>query len=223
MPTYSITDRDGRQICTVPLVLAPVELSGLETSSGQNIVTVASTANLYPGMPVAFPNIPAGAFIHSIKDSTTIELMRSVFTAGAWSTSTANAQATASAAGMTGHAYGYHHACHIELAYAMGMWRNLHSSNTNNGSPSILGALGESVAHQTFGIGVALVPTAGAWGSGLYGATNADIRVSDTLAATPAKRDNGERWGYRPFVQTAGAVSNISARPDWSVVLTNNA
>lgn len=217
--TYDIIDRDGREISTFGNVLVPVALTGVQTTSGSNLVTVDSTTALFPGMSVALPNIPAGAFIHAVKDSTTIELLRSVFTSGAWSTVAANANASASASSMTGYAYGYHFACIIEQAYAMGMWRNLHSSNVGNGQMTVnVGT--EALVHQTYGEGVALVPTAGTWASAVFGATAADIRVSDDLAATPTKRDNGERWGVRPFVLTGGALAHVPARPDWSAVCT---
>ena len=170
-------------------------------------------------MPVAIPNIPAGAFIHAVKDSTTIELLRSVYASGAWTTVSANANATAAATSMTGHAYGYHFACIIEQAYAMGMWRNLHGSRalvqTQLGS-----ATPEIRYNDMYGRGVAVVPTAFTVNAaGLVGNAG-EVRTSDDLAASPVKRHNGEIWGVRPFVQTGGALSHVPARPDWSVVLS---
>lgn len=217
--TYTISDRDATVITEVPLVLAPVALTGVETTSADNLVTVASTTGLFPGMAVAIPNIPAGAFIHAVKDSTTIELLRSVYASGAWTTVAANANATASDTGLTGHAYGYHFACIIEQAYAMGMWRNLHGSRaivqTQVGS-----ATPEIRYNDMYGRGVAVVPTAFTVNAtGLVGNAG-DVRTSDDLAASPAKRHNGEVWGVRPFVQTGGALSHVPARPDWSVVLS---
>lgn len=219
--TYTISDRDGRAITEVPLVLAAVPLTGVETSSGSNLVTVASVTGLYPGMPVAIPNVPAGAFIHAVKDSTTIELLRSVYSNGAWTTVAANANATATATGMTGHAYGYHFACIIEQAYAMGMWRNLHTSRAI-GISQTTSTNREVQANELFGKGVAVVPSGGTWSAQVFSPTSSGsvIATSDDLAASPAKRHNGEIWGVRPFVQTSGALSHIAARPDWSVVLS---
>lgn len=217
--TYTITDRDGRTITEVPLVLALVALSSVETTSGSNLVTVGSTTGLYPGMPVAIPNVPAGSFIHAIKDSTTIELLRSVFSSGAWTTVAANANATATDTGLSGHAYGYHPGCLIEQAYAMGMWRNLHASRALV-QTQLATATPEMRYNDMYGRGVAVVPTAFTVNSvGLVGNAG-EVRVSDDLAASPAKRHNGELWGMRPFVQTAGALSHIAARPDWNVVLS---
>lgn len=217
--TYDIIDRDGRQITSFGNVLGMVALTDVETNSGSNLVTVASTANLYPGMAVALPNVPHGCFIQAVRSGTVIELYRSTFASGAWTTVAANANASGSATGMTGHAYGYHPLCVIETAFAMGMWRNLHTSNTGLGSVGInTASFTEMTAHDTFGRGVALVPTAGTVTTGVYSATAVDVRTSDALAASPAKRHNGEIWGLRPFVLTGGVQCHVVARPDWSVV-----
>jgi len=223
--TYKLKDSNGRELCSIPSVLTPVALSGVATdaSSNKNLVTVTSTANLFPGMPVAIPGMPFGCFIHSILSSTQIELWRSEFNraTGVWTTSAANADATKTATGQTGYAYGYHPACVIELAYAMGMWRNLHSSDTSNGSPTIVGAYGENLAHETYGEGVAIVPTTGTVATGLYAMTAGDVRTTDTLAATPLKRHNGELHGLRPFVHTSGLLSHIAANPQHHVFLSS--
>ena len=222
--TYKLKDNNGRELCSIPSVLTPVALSGVATdaSSNKNLVTVASTANLFPGMPVAIPGMPFGCFIHSILSSTQIELWRSEFNraTGVWTTSAANADATKTATGQTGYAYGYHPACVIELAYAMGMWRNLHSSDTANGQPAYSNI--EYLSHDTYGEGVAIVPTTGTvTGAGLYSMTAGDVRTSDTLAATPLKRHNGELHGLRPFVHTSGLLSHIAANPQHHVFLSS--
>lgn len=215
--TYDIIDRDGREISSMGSVLAPVALTGVETTSASNIVTVASTASLYPGMPVAIPNVPAGSFIHAIVGSTSIELLRSVFSSGAWTTVAANANATASDTGLSGHAYGFHWACIVAQDYAMGMWRNLHASRSM-GQTNFASTLNEVRYHDAYGRGVAIVPTAGSWSGTVYTPSASDMRISDDLAASPAKRHNGEMWSVRPFVLTGGAVAHIPARPDWCAV-----
>lgn len=229
--TYKLKDSNGRELCSIPSVLTPVALSGVETdaASNKNLVTVASTANLFPGMPVAIPGMPFGCFIHSILSSTQIELWRSEFNraTGVWTTSAANADATKTATEQTGYAYGYHPACVIELAYAMGMWRNLHSSDTSNGwSGSNPGTFSEFLSHDTYGEGVAIVPTAGVVSpvgvaAGLYIMSAGDVRTTDTLAATPLKRHNGELHGLRPFVHTSGLLSHIAANPQHHVFLSS--
>ena len=221
--TYKLKDSNGRELCSIPSVLTPVALSGVETnaSSNKNLVTVESTANLFPGMPVAIPGMPFGCFIHSILSSTQIELWRSEFNraTGVWTTSAANADATKTATGQTGYAYGYHPACVIELAYAMGMWRNLHSSDTALGNP--VNSANEYLSHDTYGEGVAIVPTTGTVATGIYTMTAGDVRTTDTLAATPLKRHNGELHGLRPFVHTSGLLSHIAANPQHHVFLSS--
>lgn len=109
----------------------------------------------------------------------------------------------------------------IELAYAMGMWRNLHSSNTSNGLAAIVNTYDEHLSHDTYGEGVALIPTTGTFASGLYSMTACDVRTTDTLAATPLKRHNGELHGLRPFVHTSGLLSHIAANPQHHVFLSS--
>jgi len=218
--TYDIIDRDSREITSLASVLSPVTLSSVSTTSTSNEVTVASTTGCYPGMPVAIPGVPPGSFIHAVKSSTVLVLWRSDWdtSTGVWTTSAANANATATASGLTGHAYGYHPACIMAQTYALGMWRNLHDSNGGNALVTFLNTSVEQVEHDTYGRGVALVPTAGSMSASGYLATDVAIRTSDTLAATPVKRHNGEIWGVRPFVQTGGLLSHVPANPEWSVI-----
>ena len=224
--TYKLKDYNGRELASITSVLAPVALTGVSVSSTSNLVTVDTTTGCYPGMPVAIPNVPAGSFIHAVKSSTVLELWRSAWdtSTGVWTTSAANANATDTASSLTGHAYGYHPSCIMAQTYAMGMWRNLHDSNTSGGIVNHVDTWNENVAHDTFGAGVAIVPTAGIWGSGglagIYFATAGDARVSDTLAATPVKRHNGEIWGVRPFIHTSGFLSHVAANPEHHIHLS---
>ena len=229
--TYKLKDSNGRELASITSVLAPVALTGVSVSSTSNLVTVDSTTGCYPGMPVAIPNVPAGSFIHAVKDSTTLELWRSDWntSTGVWTTSAANANATATASSLTGHAYGYHPSCIMAQTYAMGMWRNLHDSNSSNGSPAFIdsiygntigSAYGEFVAHDTYGNGVAIVPTSGSISAGGYVMSTASPRLSDTLAETPVKRHNGEIWGVRPFIHTSGFLSHVAANPEHHIHLS---
>jgi len=220
--TYKLKDSNGRELASITSVLAPVALTGVSVSSTSNLVTVDSTTGCYPGMPVAIPNVPAGSFIHAVKSSTVLELWRSAWdtSTGVWTTSAANANATATASSLTGHAYGYHPSCIMAQTYAMGMWRNLHDSNSSNGTATVVGAYGENVAHHTYGNGVAIVPTAGSVSTGLYLASTAEPRLSDSLSATPVKRHNGEIWGVRPFIHTSGFLSHVSANPEHHIHLS---
>lgn len=221
--TYKLKDSNGRELASIISVLAPVALTGVSVSSTSNLVTVDSTTGCYPGMPVAIPNVPAGSFIHAVKSSTVLELWRSAWdtSTGVWTTSTANANATDTASSLTGHAYGYHPSCVMAQTYAMGMWRNLHASRSL-GNSQVSTSFKEVTSNELFGRGVAIVPSGGTWSGQIFTPTSSGstVAASDDLAASPAKRHNGEIWGMRPFVQTAGALSHIAARPDWNVVLS---
>lgn len=223
--TYKLKDSNGRELASITSVLAPVALTGVSVSSTSNLVTVDTTTGCYPGMPVAIPNVPAGSFIHAVKSSTVLELWRSYWdtSTGLWTTSATNANATATASNLTGHAYGYHPSCIMAQTYAMGMWRNLHSSNTSNGFFGNTTAYSEFIAHETYGEGVAIVPTAGVvgiFGNGVYTMSAGDVRTTDTLAATPLKRHNGEIWGVRPFIHTSGFLSHVAANPEHHIHLS---
>ena len=112
--------------------------------------------------------------------------------------------------------FGFNPVAIVELAYAMGMWRNLHSSRaagiwglaSNN-----LNSFAETQYSDVFGEGVAIVPTAVTGGPGGLGATAGNIRTSDTLEATPLKRHNGELHGAYIIVSQYGYQSVVQALP----------
>ncbi len=185
---YEIRDRAGRLLCTVPSVLDAVELSGVSTAAGSNILTVTSTTGVYPGLAVFCAGIPRGAFINAVRSATELELYASVFnaTTGVWTTSAANAQATASATGLKAQAQGF---CPVPITvwFAEGCWRNLHSAS-----------------YALLGPGVGVVPTAGTFTNGVYAPTAANIVPSDNLATTPLKRHEGVPRSVWLFVSTGG-------------------
>lgn len=223
---YTYFDAQGQER-TIYNVLDPKALSGVATnvtSGTENLVTVTTTEGLFPGMAVAIPNIPQGAFIHAIRSSTIIELWATAWnaTTGVFTTSAANANATAAATGLTGHALGFSPRCIVSLAYAMGTWRNTHTSNVSNqtaawfqinsGSSTAIQS-DELLAHQTFGKGAALIPTAGTVASGVYTPTAFTPQFTDELATVPLKRHNGELWGVYLLVSSLGHISNVQAIP----------
>ena len=215
MAKYLLKDDNGRTLATLPNVLDPVPLAGVETTSSSNLVTVTSTTGLYAGMAVSIPNIPGGAFIHAVKSATIIELWASAWnaTTGVFTTSAANAQATAAGSDLVGSAQGFNPRCRVSEFYARGTWRNLHASNSHGGQ--IVGPSGfELTTGQQFGSGVAIVPSTGAVSSGVYVQTAASIAVSDALAATPMKRHNGEPWSFYILVHTGGHQSVVPADPE---------
>lgn len=207
--TYLLKDSNGTTIATLPGVLDVVALTGVATnvtSGTENQVTVASTTGLYPGMPVSIPNIPDGAFIHAIRSSTVIELYRSAWnaTTGEFTTSAANANATAAASGLLGHAHGFDARCLVTRFYARGTWRN-----------TVRAPGFQAVAWvEATGSGQLPFTTEPAYsGTTLSGVTP---RVSDELKATPLKRHNGEPWACRLVVHSGGHLSTVPADPDYT-------
>jgi hypothetical protein len=213
MAKYLLKDNNGRTLATLPGVLDPVALTGVETSSSSNLVTVASTTGLYAGMAVSIPNIPAGALIHAVKSTTVIELWASSWDAtnGVFTTSAANANASATATGMLGSAQGFNARCRVSEFYARGTWRNTHRLSTNFGAGTFAGAGSTGLSS---GSGQAFIPSAKTITTGYYTITNGDMVATDELAATPLKRHNGEPWSFYIVVHTSGHQSIIPAAPD---------
>lgn len=205
---FEIRDRSGRLLRSVPNVLAPVALTGVSTTSASNILTVASTTGVYPGMGVNAPNIPSGAFVHAVKSATELELWASAFnaTTGVWTTSAANAQATDNGSSMLAYAGGG--AVEVTKWYAEGCWQNLHQTSSHGiYSGTISGTLTDgsaAFARQGFGVGLAVLPTAGTVSSGVYVPTAVELIKSDHLQATPIKRHEGVPRGVWILVSTGG-------------------
>lgn len=210
---------------TIPSVLTPVKLTSVATNATagtKNHVTVNSTAELFPGMPFACPNIPPGSFIHAIKSDTVVELWASAWnaTTGVFTTSAANAEATAAATGQIAYASGFCPRTIVHATYAMGTWRNLSSIYSAGFGPvdivTMSASLTESagaLARQRFGSGMAVLPTAGTITNGNYIPTAYELIKSDDLQATPLKRHNGEPWGFYILVSTGGFQSLVQALP----------
>jgi hypothetical protein len=216
--TYLLKDANGTTLATLPSVLEPVSLTGVATnvtSGTENQVTVASTTGLFPGMPVSIPNIPEGSFIHAIRSATVIELFRSAWnaTTGVFTTSAANANATAAASGLLGQAHGFDPRCLIAAMYARGTWRNKHKAVSKNFYiyPSGFAIIEASPT------GAPLIPTTFTYANGAATMTAGEMRVSDELAATPLKRHNGEVWACRYVVHTGGHVSIVPGDPSYTL------
>lgn len=193
---FEIRDRSGRLLRSVPNVLAPVALTGVSTTSASNILTVASTTGIYPGMGVNAPNIPNTAFVHAVKSATELDLWASAFnaTTGVWTTSAANAQATANGSSMLAYAGGG--AVEVTKWYAEGNWRNIFRG-TAGGVPGTTAPPGyvPMVTHTLNNGGSStwtLYPN-----SILYA-------TSDDYAATPLKRHEGVPRSVWILISTGG-------------------
>ena len=207
---------------TVANVLEPVELTEVDVTSGDTFISVAEASVVYPGQAIMGPGIPLGSFVHSVQKSTgnptKLNLMRSSFnrTTGVWTTSAANATTDVSVTGTTAMVFGFSPVAIVELAYAMGMWRNLHSSHASGlygTSSSAAATYNETQYSDVFGEGVALVPTAVTVGLSGLAVSGGNIRTSDTLEATPLKRHNGELHGAYIIVSQYGYQSVVQALP----------
>ena len=207
---------------TVANVLEPVELTEVDVTSGDTFISVAEASVVYPGQAIMGPGIPLGSFVHSVQKSTgnptKLNLMRSSFnrTTGVWTTSAANATTDVSVTGTTAMVFGFSPVAIVELAYAMGMWRNLHTSRASGVygiSSNQFNTLVETQHSDVYGEGVAIFPTAVTAGSGGLYAASGTIRTSDTLEATPLKRHNGELHGAYIIVSQYGYQSVVQALP----------
>lgn len=225
MPSFKIF-KNNRLVTTIPDVLAPVELSGVVTTigAGGHLITVATTAGVYAGMPISCPSVPVGSFVASVVSTTVLELACSTFnrTTGVWSTSAANAQALTAGTGQKAVVFGYHPFCVIEQSFPLGTWRNeiknssveiptstfiasgtvLLSGSAKLQVPGLMSAATASIDQATPSVSTTVVtPTF-------------DVK-DDTCAATPLKRHNGEPWGIRPIICTGGQPSHIPATQEW--------
>ena len=210
MPKLHIShSRTGRLLITITGVLTPVALTSLETTSGSNIVNVASTTGLFPGMSVHAPNVPPGSIVHAVISATKLELWRSAWnaTTGVYSHSAANAQATASTSTpVLGYALSFDPLAPVLNTYIEGKWRNLHSKENKLMSWVSGSAVGTGVSA---GPGTMLMPSAVTITNGLGTMTAGSIISSDDLAATPLKRDDGEPHTLLLVVHTGGMLSVI--------------
>jgi len=212
MPTCTLKhiDDNGRTIATLSDVLAPVALTGVETSSGSNLVTVASTAGLHSGMAIHCPNLPPNCIIHAVKSSTVLEVWASIYASGAWTTTAANANATASLTGMLARALGFCPNTIVAKAYAEGTWRNTIRA------PGFFGSSFQAAANLPY----TNVPQYTVSGGSLTLVTPLTAYLSDELSASPVKRDNGERWGFHIITHTNGFQSKIVARPKHDIIVS---
>lgn len=204
MATYKIYDkrRPGRLIATLSDVLAAVTLSSVATTSGSNVITCASTTGVYPGMMIACPGIPHGAAVKAVKNSTTLELHATIWTAGttqAFSLSEANANASATASSLTAYAYGFNEVPQVRWV-PRSTWRNLIRA------PGFISAS----AYWVDGVNnpFTTVPTLNP------GAITAlETVTSDELKTTPALRHKMSPEAVWSFVGTGGAHQAVGADP----------
>lgn len=203
-------------------VLAPVALTGVETTATSNVITVDDTTGVYPGMSIFCPFIPYGSFVHAISGND-LHLYASVFdqTTGVWTTSADNAQASDSDTGLGAHAEGFN-PVPVTHFYALGTWRNLTRSSV--ATPIAAGGTSGTIALANGYLNIPGVVTdldsSANIGTGAFSITPT-LTPSDDAAATPLRRHMGEPWSVWVFVSTGGLISIFPASNEYSVLLSS--
>lgn len=207
---YLVTDRrTTQQIAVLPGVLDPKALTGVETTSGSNVITVASTTGVFPGMLVSCQGVPFGAEVKSVPSATTLELQLSVWTGSTtqeFSRSTANAQATATATGLLATAHGYNPVSRVCFV-PKGTWRNIFRA------PGYIASAGGTVAfanslwtmYTTYEKVVGTPNT--------FPTDKILTRYSDELMETPALRQRMEPVGTLVFIGALGHEMTVPYDP----------
>lgn len=241
--TYRAYDQENGAYVSPPMpdIVDAVPLAGLRLTTGSNIITVTSTAGLFPGMALFLPNVPQGAYIHAIQSTTEIVaygFTHSV-TTGEFTVSAAAAFATATVTtgDLGGHARGfnefgiptpqsnggtYSHE-HFNTGAAWTGWKAVDNSSQVTGNTAV-GAV-SSVTGQA---GVVIVPTqlevkalgqTGSQVSVSVAATTMAPQVSDSIAKVPPRTLT--RWVHEyVLVSSTGAVSRVRKSPNVQMVRT---
>jgi hypothetical protein len=208
--------RGGRLVSTVGNVAAPVRLTGAVLTNGSALVTVDSTANLWPGMLLQGRNIPTGTLVLSVDTATTF-------------TMTANASAAVAAPGVIVVALGYDTTVRTGT-FNIENYRNLFSGlGSQQGAAT---ASGTAVAlGGPEGYGVILDPTQALTPVKFTSVdpNNAPVAVSYFLTGTPkvvvsdhvlgvAPREQTQKVTYVRFICTDGSQVPVQWTPTLHIV-----
>lgn len=230
--TYRAYDRTtGAAVSPAfPGILAAVPLEGVATTSGSNIITVTSTAGLWPFMGLSVPNIPRGAFILAVKSATELVAAAPLYNAelGTWSVTEANANATANGSSMTGHAHGFNPTPIPEVIADGSTYRNQFPLTYKNSSADVTIGSGATdyASFAAISGGYIIKPETDLTFADVNGskklvvaATDLKIVVSDDLAATPP-RPYPKSVSYHYLVATEGMINKIPSSPDIEIIRT---
>lgn len=195
--TYVVTNDNGNVLRTIINVLAEVRQTGCATATS-NLLTVADSTVLYPGMGVCCYQVPEGTYIVAIKDATHVVM---------------SAAASGTTTGLVVCFKGFV-LVPVSKNADRGTWRNtisgttewqfqqsnaLHANPTQlNGPWTIVPATFESF------LGAPLTYT---------------IHKSDELDASPTLRTKTEPWSFWILVSTGGHISIIPFDPEHSLHL----
>lgn len=216
----------------IPDVLDTKALAGVATNvtvGTENIITVTSTTGLFPGMGLAIPNIPRGAFIQSIKSATEIVAYAPLLNVatGEWTVTGAAANATAAGTGMTGHAHGFNPIPIPEAITNGEGWRNTFDLALKNGGADITVGSGTANYASFLALSGGYVAAAGTdltfanvngTAKLTIAATDISMVLSDDIAMRPYRAKT--RWRHNHWlVSSTGNISTIPADVDIVVQL----
>jgi hypothetical protein len=219
----------------IPNIIDVVSLAGLRLTVGSNIITVTSTAGLFPGMSLFIPYVPMGAFIHAVMSDTQIVaygILRDA-TTGAYTVSADAADATldVTTGSLTGHARGFNEFGIVTEQTDGTVYRN-EISSTGAGWSGIgdfyNGSTGQAIVAVAGQAGIVVVPdqltvspvgTTGAQSTVAVAATTMAPQVSDSIAKVPPRPQT--RWVHEyVLVASTGAVTRIRKAPNVQMVRT---
>lgn len=216
----------------IPDVLDTKALAGVVTNvtvGTANIITVTSTTGLFPGMGLAIPNIPRGAFIQSIKSATEIVAYAPLLdtATGEWTVTASAANATAIGTGMTGHAHGFNPIPIPEAITNGEVWRNTFDLSLKNAGADITIGQGTADYASFLALSGGYVAAAGtdvtfADVNGtkklVIAATDISMVLSDDIAMRPYRAKT--QWRHNHWlVSSTGNISTIPADVDIVVQL----
>ena len=221
----------------IPDVLDTKALAGVATNvtvGTENIITVTSTTGLFPGMGLAIPNIPRGAFIQSIKSATEIVAYAPLLNVatGEWTVTAAAANATAIGSGMTGHAHGFNPIPIPEAITNGEVWRNTFeiAAATDIQTPVPLGSA-TAYLNVNPGAGNVIIAPGTRVYAGYNGATGSKIIDNTVLEPMEYQLATSDEYTERPYraktrwrhnhwlVSSTGNISTIPADVDIVVQL----
>lgn len=195
--TYVVKNENGNELLTVANVLAEVRQEGCATATS-NLLTVADSTVLYPGMGVCCYQVPEGTYIVAIKDATTVVM---------------SALASGTGEGIIGIFKGFNFVT-ISKSADRGYWRN------NVSSTSAWDFKTSAAAHpnpQQINGPFALVPKT--FEPFLGAPLTFDVFKDDACATNPTLRTKTEHWSFWTLVCTGGHISVVPFDPEHSLHL----
>lgn len=222
MGKYLYTNGQG-ETQEIPLVLPPLELTEVQVLENSNVVTVASTAGVWPGMAYFGPKMKDGvrAFVQNKLSATKLEIWGAKWDpeTGFYTLSAENGRATAddNTAGNLATVCGFGRLPDVVFRPG-GLWSNNFEST---GVTNIPVKVADATVVQTTQTKAPLVfDPKYTWTSGtVVNISEPQVHKSDCLAETPLKRHHGVPQDMWVLVQEGGYVSVLPALSKCSCVM----